>query len=133
MLKLFSGFTVGFFTGFLVATSVHADEAPAPPPKSQVCKDLKEVKAGVEGTNGSWVKMDRDQWEFARGVYSIFPDTPPGLPYGDGAVLIQDSTKKKSMVVFVDGDLVCTPMPIPEPMVQMLLHLGDAVNEGEKM
>ena len=48
------------------------------------------------------------------------PNTPPGLPYGDKAVLAQVDGDPGGLVFFIDGDRACTPMAIPGVLVGMV-------------
>jgi hypothetical protein len=51
------------------------------------CVDVSVPKQVIESRNGKWIELTPEQWEFLRGIYAMNPLTPPGLPYGDKAVL----------------------------------------------
>jgi hypothetical protein len=40
-----------------------------------------------------------------QGVYVLNPNTPPGLPFGDKAVLVQVDGKADGLVLFIDGEM----------------------------
>jgi hypothetical protein len=56
----------------------------------------------------------------ARGVNTMNPATPTGLPYGDRAVLAQIAGNAGGLVSFIGGDKACTPMPVPDELLAML-------------
>jgi hypothetical protein len=51
------------------------------------CIDLATVGAAATGQNSKLIELTSDQWQFLRGIYAMNPEAPPGLPYGDKAVL----------------------------------------------
>lgn len=81
-------------------------------------------KAAFTARGGSWIALTPEQWQFLRGVYVVNPETPPGLPYGDGAVLAQAPDRVGALVFFMDGDRACTPMPAPPELITMLKKVG---------
>ena len=64
--------------------------------------------------------------QFLRGVFVLNPNTPPGLPYGDKAVLAQIDGDSGGLVFFIDGTRACTPMAIPAVLVSMMQDVGAA-------
>ena len=46
--------------------------------------------------------------------------TPPGLPYGDKAALVEIDGRSGGMVFFIDGDKACTPMAVPDQLLAMM-------------
>lgn len=93
----------------------------APPSK---CTDIDGPKSAIEAEHGQWKLLTTDQWEFLRGVYVLNPNTPPGLPYGDRAVLAQIDGSDGGMVFFIDHDRACTPMTLPGELIKMLGRVG---------
>jgi hypothetical protein len=59
------------------------------------------------------------QFNFVTGAYMAVP--PIGLPHGDKAKLITIPGQPGGVVFFLQGPMVCEPMPIPEPFVKALL------------
>jgi hypothetical protein len=55
------------------------------------CVDVSVPRNAVIARNGQWIELTSKQWQFLRGVYVLNPQTPPGLPYGDKAVLARST------------------------------------------
>ena len=84
------------------------------------CIDSSAPKKAVEDRKGKWIELTQEQWEFLRGVYAMNPATPPGLPFGDKAVLARVDNDTGGLIFFIDGDRACTPMPAPAALLTML-------------
>jgi hypothetical protein len=84
------------------------------------CVDASAPKQVIESRNGKWIELTRDQWQFLRGIYAMNPLTPPGLPYGDKAVLAKVEGSAGGLVFFIDGNKACTPMPVPDTVLTMM-------------
>jgi hypothetical protein len=104
------------FCAIFASTAALADEAPA----LSRCVDISVPRSAVEAHGGRWIELTSDQWQFLRGVFVINPATPPGLPYGDRAVLAQIDGDPGGLVFFIDGNLACTPMQVPEVLLSMM-------------
>jgi hypothetical protein len=85
------------------------------------CVDLGMVRDAVTARDGKLTELTQGQWQFLRGIYAMNPETPPGLPYGDRAMLAQVDGRSDGLVLFVDGDQACTPMHAP-PELLLLMH-----------
>jgi hypothetical protein len=70
--------------------------------------------------HGKWIELTSDQWQFLRGIYAMNPLTPPGLPYGDKAALVKIDGRSGGIVFFIDGDMACTPMAVPDQLLAMM-------------
>jgi hypothetical protein len=90
------------------------------------CVDVAVPKKAIEARNGKWIELTADQWQFLRGIYAMNPETPPGLPYGDKAALARIDGDSGGLVFFIDGDLACTPMPIPDTLLSMIDDVATA-------
>jgi len=90
------------------------------------CVDIAVSKQAVEARNGKWIELTADQWQFLRGIYAMNPTTPPGLPFGDKAVLAKVEGYSGGLVFFVDGDRACTPMPVPDELLAMMNDVATA-------
>jgi hypothetical protein len=88
-----------------------------PPP---MCIDVSIPKHTIDEHNGTWTKLTHEQWQFLRGIYAMNPLTPPGLPYGDEAVLAMIEGADGGLVLFIDGDKACTPMRAPNVLLKMM-------------
>jgi hypothetical protein len=95
-----------------------ADRAP------QYCVDSTIPRQAIEARNGRWVELTSDQWQFLRGIYAMNPETPPGLPYGDKAVLAQVDASSGGLVFFIDGDKACTPMRAPPQLLALMQEVA---------
>jgi hypothetical protein len=84
------------------------------------CVDISLPKDAITARNGKWIELTAQQWQFLRGIYAMNPTTPPGLPYGDHAVLAQVSGDAGGLVFFIDGGRACTPMAVPGELLAMI-------------
>jgi hypothetical protein len=84
------------------------------------CIDVAIPKQVVEARHGEWIELTPEQWQFLRGVYAMNPLTPPGLPYGDKAVLARLQGDADGVVFFIDGDRACTPMEAPPALLALM-------------
>ena len=80
--------------------------------------DLAAVRAAITGDNAKLIELRPDQWQFLRGVYAMNLETPPGLPFGDEAVLAH--VDGESLVFFVDSDKACAPMHAPRGLLSLM-------------
>ena len=87
---------------------------------ASMCADIAVAKDAVTARHGRWIDLTPEQWQFLRGVYVLDPETPPGLPYGDKAVLAQIYGRPGGLVLFIDGDKACTPMLIPDELLSVM-------------
>lgn len=95
------------------------------------CSDAAKMKKAFEDHNATWDDLSHVQWLFLAGIYSMDPSTPPGLPYGDRAVMAQVKGVPGAMIIFIDGDLGCTPTPIPAILIKMLKNVEAGVIHHE--
>lgn len=97
------------------------------------CIPLSKVKNMIEEKDGRLVTLTPEQWEFIRGIYAMNPETPPGLPVGDKAMLAQKDGDEGGIVIFVDKDKACSPMPIPKQLIDLLKDVatGEIKHIGE--
>jgi hypothetical protein len=96
------------------------------------CVDVSIPRQTIESRNGRWIELTPEQWQFLRGIYAMNPETPPGLPYGDKAVLAQIDTSSGGLVFFIDGDKACTPMRAPPQLLALMEEVatGNINHEG---
>ncbi len=92
-----------------------------------LCVDKAISKAAIEAKHGKWITVTTDQWEWLRGVYVLNPATPQGLPPGDRAVLAKIEGNSGAMIFFIDGDLACVPMAVPDAIIDLMNQI-DASN-----
>lgn len=84
------------------------------------CADLSVPKSAIAAHDGKWAEVTPEQYRFLEGIYAMDPATPPGLPYGDRAVLATADGMKGGIIFWIDGDRACTPMPIPPELIEMM-------------
>ena len=82
--------------------------------------DLATVRAAIDGQDSKPIEITPDQWRFLRGVYAMNAEAPRGLPYGDNAVLAQDSVDSDGLLFFTDGDRSCAPMHAPPALLSLM-------------
>jgi len=100
-----------------------------------LCVDAATTRKALEAEHGKWVVLSHDQLEFLRGIYAMNPATPPGLPFGDKAVLLTAPGRDSGLVFFIDGAKACTPMQAPKELRSMLddIASGKAHHEGSAL
>jgi hypothetical protein len=82
--------------------------------------DFAALRAAISGDNGKLIELTPEQWQFLRGVYAMNLETPPGLPFGDEAVLAHVDGEPDGLVFFVDGDKACAPMRAPHGLLSLM-------------
>lgn len=105
---------------FLAFLALACLVGPAMADGAEHCLSASIPKGAIAEHNGRWIELTRDQWQFLRGVYAMNPQTPPGLPYGDSAVLAQVEGANSGLIFFIDGDKACTPMAAPKELLDMM-------------
>lgn len=114
------GIIFGIFLAAFAVLPARADEARTP----SRCTDISVPKDAVAAHGGRWIELTNDQWQFLRGVYAMNPATPPGLPFGDKAILAQIDGNPGGLIFFIDGNLACTPMLAPEALLSMMRDIA---------
>jgi hypothetical protein len=90
------------------------------------CVDVSVPKKAVQAGKGQWIELTSEQWQFLRGIYAMNPLTPPGLPFGDRAVLAKIDGHESGLVFFVDGNRACTPMAATKALLSLLDDVATA-------
>jgi hypothetical protein len=78
------------------------------------------VCATIDDQDRKPIEITPDQWRFLRGVYAMNVEAPPGLPYGDDAVLAQGVGDSDGQLFFIDGDKSCAPMQAPPALLSLM-------------
>jgi len=106
----------------------HAQDGP--PSGCQPFDHIKEA-GGEHGMK--FILLNNDQWEFMRGISVMAPTTPKGLAPGDSAVLGMINDEEGGIVLFIDGEKACFPLPIPKELVDMIIDVGKGTihHEGD--
>ena len=124
-----------FVCGTAIAFKILCSPAIAAAASGGQCVDIAVPKGKIEARKGKWIALTADQWQFLRGIYAMNPLTPPGLPYGDRAVMAKAEGNDGALVFFIDGDKACTPMPVPKTLLDMMddVATGKIAHQGEGM
>ena len=98
------------------------------------CVDLPTVRAATTGEKNKLIELTSDQWQFLRGIYTMNPEAPAGLPDGDKAVLRLGDGGSTGLLFFVDGDKACTPMNAPPALLSLMdqVAVGDTKGPASK-
>ena len=115
---------LNFPKAFLLAAGLSFVADAAFADASGLCIDRAAAKDNIDKRGGSFVTVTPEQWQFLRGIYAMNPATPPGLPFGDGAVIARIPGDQGALILFIDGTNACTPMPVPRELVEMLDRVG---------
>jgi hypothetical protein len=75
------------FAGSLAGLFAVSHPALGDADSAALCAEVAGPKAMVAEHQSLWIELSAEQGQFLRGVYAMNPETPPGLPYGDYAVL----------------------------------------------
>ena len=71
----------------ILAYALAMMSSPALAAPGHSCIDRAGAKENIEKRGGSFITVTPEQWQFLRGIYAMNPTTPPGLPFGDSAVI----------------------------------------------
>jgi hypothetical protein len=88
------------------------------------CVPATPFKTALTKKHDKWTDLTPSQWQFLRGVYAVNPATPPGLPSGDAAAMVQFAGIDGAMVFFIDAGQMCEAMPIPTALVLIVNDVG---------
>ena len=96
-----------------------------------VCaQDLCRPRADVErefaqqGLMAHWSDLTEGQFHFMQGLYVANPKTPPGLPRGTSAVLVEVEGIKGATGFFVEDDAVCSFAIFDEDTLKIFREVG---------
>jgi hypothetical protein len=82
--------------------------------------------------NAPFVALTPEQFQFARGLFVMAPDTPASLPPGDSAAMSLGPDGSAS-IVYIDGDQACAPMKLGKEGVDVIMQVGrgEIVHSGK--
>src|SRR5271166_3236905 len=79
-------------------------------------------------------KLTIGQYHFLEGIWAVLPDTPAGLPPGDGAFMVYSKGGKPedALIVITKGNLMCGlfPHPVGSTMLNLLRTIKDGPGEA---
>ena len=113
-----------FLKAILCASALSMAAIEARAEANGYCMDRAAAKSNIDRRGGSFVTVTPEQWQFLRGIYAMNPATPPGLPFGDSAVIAKMPGDDGALIFFIDAERACTPMPVPQAHVEMLERVG---------
>lgn len=87
------------------------------------CMSLEKAQKLV-GKSASVRPMTPIQFRFLQGFYVAQPTTPPGLPPGDGALLLTADSGDGGAILWTRGKLVCDPTPLAGDIKEFLKVLA---------
>lgn len=108
--------------GMAITRGVHAETMCVP---IEIPRDIA-IKRGAH-----WMGLTPERYRFLEGIYAMAPWTPPGLPPGDAAFLSWKDGDDVASVWFIDGQMACGPMDIPQVIVDMMQHLYEVKHVGD--
>jgi hypothetical protein len=69
----------------------------------------------------TFLKLSPARFHFLEGVYVMNPNTPPGLPPADGALLATAKGQVDGTILWTKGDLICgQAMPVPKALIDLM-------------
>ena len=88
------------------------------------CEPLEKAEADfakfIAPDKATFTRVTPGQFHFLQGVAAINPETPPGLPPGDGALLAMGDRSGEGVVMFVSGAKMCLPMGAPAQLIDLM-------------
>lgn len=115
----------------------HASALPSPtkPNCETIAKAEADFAKFIAPDKAQFTKVTPGQFHFLQGVAAISPNTPPGLPPGDTAILAKGDRSEQGVILFVRGGKMCLPMEAPEMLIELMDRvLTDRLDaEGSEM
>ncbi len=98
------------------------------------CKALAKLEAEFDAKTHV-VQLTPGQFHFVEGVYVGSPNTPDGLPPGDGALLVSHEGNRDGIIVWTRGALACGPISINDRLIKLIagIKTGDLDGEGDEL
>ena len=90
------------------------------------CIDPATVPAAIKAQDVRRIEITSEQWRFLRGIYAMNVDAPPGLPFGENAVLALRGDDSDSLLFFIEGDKPCAPMHAPPALFSLMEQVAMA-------
>jgi hypothetical protein len=94
------------------------------------CKALAKLEAEFDAKTHV-VQLTAGQFHFVEGVYAGSPNTPDGLPPGDGALLVSHDGDKDGIIVWTRGALACAPISVNERLIRLIVGIKTGALDGE--
>ena len=126
---------LALIAGALLIGRATALPSPAKPNCETVAKAEADFAKFIAPDKAQFTKVTPGQFHFLQGVAAINPDTPPGLPPADAAILARGDRSEDGVILFVRADKMCLPMGAPKTLIELMGRiLTDRLDaEGSKM
>lgn len=105
------------------SVAVAAERAPAPH-----CMKIEEFKKTFDHKTRFEV-LSPGAFHVMEGIWIGSPSTPPGLPPGDGAILITHKGSKDGLLIWTRGDQGCSPIEVTQAIISTLATIRTAAGE----
>lgn len=101
-------------------------------PLAQVEKDFAKF---VAPDKAEFTRVTPGQFHFLQGAYALSPDTPPGLPPADFAILAKAEKTEGGVILFARGGLMCSTMSAPKQLIALMSDVltGPLTGDGDEM
>jgi len=105
------------------------------PPCQPIAKIEKDFTKALGNDKASFTRFTPGQFHFLQGVYALSPDTPPGLPPAEYAMLAKGDREDNGAILFIKGKMVCYAMAAPKQLLELTEKvLTDRLDaEGDEM
>lgn len=101
------------------------------------CTSLAKIKADFDKADKGtrFTRLTPGQFNFARGGYIATPPIDGKLPEGDAAVLATHAGQKGGVILWLKGQMVCLPTPVPQEFINAMkgVKTGPVDSEGEEI
>ena len=110
-----------------------------PAPQKPNCEGVAKAEADfakfIAPDKAQFTRVTPGQFHFLQGVAAINPNTPPGLPPGDSAILAMGDRSEEGVILFVKSGKMCLPMAAPGTLIDLMGRiLTDRLDaEGNEM
>jgi hypothetical protein len=84
-----------------------------------------------DGSDFYLTPMTAAQWHFAQGLWVVLPQTPPGMPPGDGGVIITKKGKSDGGWSMTLKGKLCMILPAPKQLLELFRQVK--AGPGEDM
>jgi hypothetical protein len=89
------------------------------------CEPIAGIKKEISDAGGQWIDATPEQRDFLKGVYSMWPSTPVGLPIGEKTVIAHKDGRDTTVIIWIDNDQACDLMQIPDELYKMMMDVGE--------
>ena len=110
-------------------SALAAERAPPPVVHAPVCISVDDFKKKMSDGKTHFSVMTAGQFHFAAGIYVGSPNTPPGMPPGDGAFLVRHDGNMGAMVAWTRAGKICSPAMLDPDIVKLIVAMKTGKDE----